>query len=77
MKIQILGMGCPKCEKLKANAVEAAEGLKLDYTVEKISDMAEIMKMNVMSTPALAVDGKVLSTGKLLSVEEIGNLLKS
>ncbi len=64
-KIQILGTGCAKCEKLAANAKEAADNLGLDYELVKIKDLNEIMGFGVMSTPALAIDGKVLSAGKV------------
>ena len=75
MKIQILGTGCPKCAKLEENARAAAEHLGVDFELEKISDITEIMGFGVMVTPALAVDGDVKSTGKVLSVEEITSLL--
>jgi len=75
MKIQILGMGCPKCNKLQENAIKAAEELGIDYEIEKINTVEKINEMGVMITPALAVDGKVLISGKLASVDEIKKLL--
>lgn len=75
MKVQILGTGCPKCKQLEANARQAVESLGLEAEVEKISNMDEIINMGVMMTPALAVDGEVKSSGKLLSPEEIKALL--
>jgi len=75
MKIQILGTGCKKCTKLTENAKQAADALGLDYELEKVTDIVEIMKFKVMTTPGLVVDGEVKSTGKLLSVEEIQALL--
>jgi small redox-active disulfide protein 2 len=77
MKIEILGTGCPKCEKLAANAKAAADQLGLDYELCKISEIAEIMKRGVMFTPALAIDGTVKVAGKLVNVDEITKLLKS
>jgi len=74
-KIQILGPGCVKCKKLLENAKKAAEEKGLVYQLEKIEDFREIMKMGVMMTPAIAIDGEVKSMGKVLSVEEIKNLL--
>ena len=50
-KIQILGTGCPKCKKLAENAEAAAQQLGMDYRIEKITDLAEIMKFGVMMTP--------------------------
>jgi len=75
MKIQILGTGCMKCEKLEANAKQAAKEKGGAYEVEKISDIKKIMDFGVMLTPALAIDGQVKSVGKVLSVEEIKKLL--
>jgi small redox-active disulfide protein 2 len=74
-KIQILGTGCAKCAKLAENAREAAESLGLDYEMEKISELNQIMAFGVMTTPALAVDGKVLLTGKVPSAADIEKLL--
>jgi len=74
-KIQILGTGCSKCRKLTDNARQAADELGLDYELEKITAMEDIVKSGVMSTPGLAVDGRVLSQGRLLSPEEIKKLL--
>jgi small redox-active disulfide protein 2 len=74
-KIQILGTGCAKCKQLTANAEEAVKTFGIDASVEKVSDIKEIMNFGVMITPALAVDGKVLSSGKVLKPEEIKKLL--
>jgi small redox-active disulfide protein 2 len=74
-KIQILGTGCPKCKKLTEVAEEAADSIGLDYELEKVSDIREIMKFGVMTTPALAVDGEVKVSGKVPSVEEIKGLI--
>jgi small redox-active disulfide protein 2 len=75
-KIQILGTGCAKCKSLTDNAEEAVKSLGIEASVEKVTDIKEIMNFGVMSTPALAVDGKVLSIGKLLNAEEIKKLLR-
>ena len=74
-KIQILGTGCPKCKKLTENAEAAARELGVECEIEKVTDINEIMKFGVMMTPALAVDGDVKSTGKVLSVDEIKRTL--
>lgn len=76
MKIQILGTGCPKCRQLEANARTAAAALSLDADLEKVTELDEIMEMGVMMTPALAVDGEVKSVGKLLTADQIAELLK-
>ena len=70
-KIQILGTGCPKCKTLAANAQKAVEDLKLDAIVEKVEKIQDILKFNVMVTPALVVDGQVKSAGKVLTPEDI------
>ena len=69
-KLQILGTGCPKCQQLTENTKAAADALGLDYEIEKITNITEITKFGVMMTPALAVDGKVKSAGKLLDVKQ-------
>ena len=75
-RIQILGAGCPKCKQLAGNAEAAARALGLDYEMEKVTDINEIMTFGVMMTPALAVDGEVKSAGKVLSAEECKDLLQ-
>ena len=76
MKIKILGSGCPSCIRLEENAKEALEEMKIKADVEKVTDIAKIMEYGVMSTPALVIDEKVVSYGKMLSPEEIKKLLK-
>jgi small redox-active disulfide protein 2 len=76
MRIQVLGSGCPKCRKLAENARVAADAAGLDYVLEKVEDLGEIVAMGVMSTPALAVDGKVVLAGRAASPEEIAGLLE-
>ena len=70
-KIQILGTGCPKCKKLAENAEAAAQALGIEHEIEKVTDITEIMKLGVMMTPALVVDGAVKSAGKALSADDI------
>lgn len=74
-KLQILGTGCPKCKKLAENTEAAAEDLGIEYEIEKITDITEIMNFGVMMTPALAVDGQVKAVGKVLSPDEIKKML--
>lgn len=75
MRIQVLGTGCPKCKTLMANAEAAVKAAGVEATVEKVDQIADIMKMGVMLTPALAVDGKVVSSGKVLSADDIKKFL--
>ena len=76
MKIQILGKGCQKCEKLAKNAGEAATSLGIDAEIEKVTDPDKIMDMGVMITPGLIIDNMVKSTGKVLTKEQIVRLLE-
>ena len=71
MKVQVLGMGCQKCKILEQHAREAVSELGLDAAVEKVADMGQIAAMGVMSTPALAIDGKVVSVGRVLTKEQV------
>jgi small redox-active disulfide protein 2 len=74
-KIQILGTGCAKCQKLTENAVAAANELGVPYELEKVTDIQQIMAFRVMMTPALVVDGVVKIAGKVPSPQEIKALL--
>ena len=74
-KIQILGIGCPKCQKLAANAEQAAKGLGIEYEIEKVTDIQKITSFGVMMTPGLAIDGEVKSAGRVLTVDEIKKVL--
>ncbi len=74
--IQVLGTGCPKCEKLKKNAEEAVRLSGVEAMVEKITDIGTITSFGVMMTPALAIDGEVKVVGKVPSPEEIKKFLE-
>jgi len=74
-KIQILGTGCPKCRKLTENAEAAAKELGIEYELQKVTEINEIMKFGVMITPALAVDGEVKVVGKVADVSNIKEML--
>ena len=76
MKIKVLGSGCPNCKILEANTKKALEELKIKADVEQVTDIAKIMEYGIMSTPALIIDEKVVSYGKVLSSNEIKKLLK-
>jgi small redox-active disulfide protein 2 len=77
MKIQILGGGCSNCQKLEANARAALENLGISAEIEKITDFDTIADMGVLITPALAIDNDVKATGKVLSPEQIADIIKS
>ncbi len=71
MKLEILGTGCAKCKALEEVAKLAVAKVGGFHQVVKVDDILEIMKYNVVSTPALVIDGVVKSTGKLLNVDEV------
>jgi small redox-active disulfide protein 2 len=76
MRIQVLGTGCARCKQLTANAEKAVAELGLSVPVEKVEDLREIARLGVMTTPALVVDGKVRSAGKVLAPEAVKELLR-
>lgn len=71
MKIEILGMGCPKCKKLYENAQAAAKELNMQADIVKVEKMEEIIGHGVMMTPALVIDGKVKTAGNVPDVARI------
>ena len=76
VKLQILGTGCAKCNKLAARTEQAAKELGMDYELVKVDRIKEIMNFGVMMTPALAVDGEVKVSGKVPSIEQIKDYIK-
>ena len=74
--VKILGSGCAKCAALEKAVRTAAEELGLNWPIAHVTDWTEIAAYGVMSTPALVVNGKVVSYGKVLSVDEAKTLLK-
>jgi len=77
MKIEILGTGCAKCKQLEKNVLSAIVKSGKFADVQKVEDIQKIMEYQVMSTPALVIDGKVVSVGKLLTPDEILKLIDS
>ncbi|MDA8424966.1 MAG: thioredoxin family protein [Treponema sp.] len=76
MKVQILGSGCAKCRLLEDHARQAIVELGLPAELEKVTEIEAIMAMGVMSTPALAIDGKVKSVGRVLSKDQVSAILQ-
>ena len=74
-KLQILGTGCPKCQKLAEMTEQAAKELNLDYEIIKVTDLNEIMSFGIMMTPGLAVDGEVKVAGKLPTMDALKIML--
>lgn len=75
-EIKILGPGCLKCELLYENVLKAIEELGIEVNLIKIKDLLQIASHGVLTTPGLVIDGKVISQGKVLSVEEIKKILQ-
>lgn len=75
-KIEILGMGCAKCNKLEELAKKAADELGLEYELEKVRDMDRIMNYGVMITPALVFDGEVKVAGKVPAYDEVKKMIQ-
>ncbi|HEY9833600.1 MAG TPA: thioredoxin family protein [Stenomitos sp.] len=77
IKVEVLGSGCKKCQQLEENVQSAIASLGIEAEVRHITDPIEIAKRGVMSTPALAINGKVVSKGRVISPEQIQPLLSS
>ena len=75
MNIQVLGTGCTKCKSLEKAVREVVEENGIDATITKVDDIVEIMNFNVLTTPALVIDGKVAIKGRVPSNSELKDLL--
>lgn len=71
MKIEILGMGCPKCKKLYENAQAATKELNAQVELIKVEDIQKIVDYGIMATPAIAIDGEVKAVGRIPAPDEI------
>jgi len=76
MKIEILGMGCPKCKKTTQNAQMAVEELGIEAEIIKVEELSKITEYGVMITPALVIEGEVKAAGKIPSKQEIINWIE-
>lgn len=76
MEIKVLGTGCKKCKTLEQVTQQAVNETGIDATVIKVEDMLEIMKLGVLTTPALVIDGKVAVKGRVPSLSEIKDLIQ-
>lgn len=74
-KIQVLGTGCPKCRKLAEAAEQAARALGIEYALEKVTDINQIVGFGVMMTPALVIDGVVKCVGRIPAEAELKTYL--
>ncbi len=77
LNIKILGSGCANCHRLEERARKVVTAQGLEAEVDHVTDYAEIMKWNVMSTPGLVVNGKVVSSGRIPSEAEIATWLRA
>ncbi|MBB6062917.1 small redox-active disulfide protein 2 [Thermosipho japonicus] len=75
-KIEILGSGCPRCKQTEKIMKMAVEELNIDATIEKVQDINEIISRGVAATPAVAIDGKIVISGKIPKLEEAKKLLQ-
>ncbi len=79
MKIQVLGTGCPKCQKTAQIMKDAAKNLGLtegsDFSFEKVETISEIMKFGILMTPGVVIDGKVILSGKVPSLAEATTMI--
>ncbi|HWQ97125.1 MAG TPA: thioredoxin family protein [Clostridia bacterium] len=76
VSVKVLGSGCAKCNALEAATKAALEQLGMDATIDHVRDFSQIAAYGVMTTPALVVDGKVVSYGKALKTEEVVAILQ-
>ena len=75
MKIEVLGVGCPKCKQLTVNVEAAVKELNIAAEISKVTDIDKIVEYGVMMTPALVVDGAIVSSGKVLSKDDIKKII--
>ncbi len=76
MEIKILGMGCPNCKELERRVRKVLDEMGVAASVEKATDIKKILEFKIMSTPGLVVDGRVVSSGRLPSPDEIKDWLR-
>ncbi len=76
MIIEILGSGCPNCKALESHAVQALKEMSIPAEIREVRDYAEIASYGVMHTPAMVIDGKVVSAGRVLNVLDIKSLIE-
>ncbi|MEX1193055.1 MAG: thioredoxin family protein [Brumimicrobium sp.] len=75
--IKVLGPGCPKCKTTFSNVEEALKQLDIEATVEKIEDIEEMMKYNVLTTPVLLIDEEIKVKGRVATIGEIKEMLNA
>jgi small redox-active disulfide protein 2 len=77
IEIKVLGSGCNNCKMVEANTRTALEGLGIQAEIQKVTEWPEIMKWNILATPGLVINGKVVSAGRIPEIDEITTWLKA
>ena len=75
MNIKVYGTGCPKCQQLMANVETALKSTSTQAATEKVTDIDKIIARGIMTTPALEIDGEIVSSGRIMSADEIARLI--
>ena len=75
MEIKVIGEGCEKCDRLYENTCLAVKELGLEASIDKVEDLMDIVRLGVMTTPSVMVDGKLIISGRVPKVKEIIKLL--
>ena len=75
-EIKVLGPGCPKCKTTYSNVLEALKQTNIEANVDKVEDIEEMMKYNILSTPVLMIDEQIKIKGRVAQINEIVELLK-
>ena len=76
MEIKVIGTGCEKCGKLYENTLEAVKVSGVEADIQRVEDLLDIVRLGVMSSPALMIDGKLVVAGRIAKVDEIRKLLE-
>ena len=76
MEIKVLGTGCPKCKSLEKSVREAIKELGIEASITKVEDIIEIMNFGIISTPGLVINNKIVSSGHLLSVNQVIEIIR-
>lgn len=76
MKIQVIGTGCDKCDRLYENVGQAVKNVGVEAEIVKVEDLMEIVKLGVMTSPSLMINGKLVVSGSVASVEKVEKCIR-